>query len=727
VHRLGCSSARPYTEAAMTPLRAWLALALLSGCNASLTLNKAALGSNPVAKVIVLLEDMTEQIEADGKAEEDAFKKMVCWCTESKKDKTLAIEEAKARITNLENEIEQGVATIARLGPEIDSLKKEAEKNDEAMKGAIAIREKQVKQYAQESKDLKDSISALKSAVAVMKKNEGTKEKKSEFIQMQAASFLQVSAASRMKAGLKKALAQHPRLLEQVLNSMGKGTDLLQAASEGSYEPSGEVLGMLTAMLDSFTANLEKIEKEEAANKESFEKLESAKGEEIGGGASQTQTKIKEKAAAEEKLAHDKKDLQQTKDTMEADQKYLAQVNIACANVDEEWDNRQKTRREEVKAVAQAIKILSAQGKPSFLQISSSKSSVQQQKAASKLAAAGSKFQSSELSLLALRARADGLAEVKAAVEKMIADLKKKKEAERTTRDKCVADLNENKLNTQKAEQEVEDVEIQLAATKEKMEKATAEKEEIEAEVKKMEKELMKAAADREAENKAFQTSVKDQRDAQEMLKAALKVLSGYYSGDEEEEEDKSFLQLEQDAEPEENKDEEKKEEKKEEKEEKVKLDKPDGFSDYKKSSASKGVLGMLELIIKGAEESEAEAIKDENDSQKEYEKIVKSTSENIEAKNKEVKEKKGVMSKAEGEISDSKTELANAVKALANFKTEAGTLASKCTFLIKNYEGRQEAISDEVGALIEAKGIMGGLSAPGGDEKEEKKEEKED
>jgi len=67
-------------------------------------------------------------------------------------------------------------------------------------------------------------------------------------------------------------------------------------------------------------------------------------------------------------------------------------------------------------------------------------------------------------------------------------------------------------------------VTILLETLTQKIKKTQAEKAELESEIENMNKEMAKAAQDREAQNKAFQLSVNDQRETQKLLKAARQI-----------------------------------------------------------------------------------------------------------------------------------------------------------------------------------------------------------
>merc|ERR1719160_1907976 len=122
-----------------------------------------------------------------------------------------------------------------------------------------------------------------------------------------------------------------------------------QAPSAGSYAPaSGQILGVLKQMLETFESNLSQTQKDELQGSEDYENLKSTKETEIGAGSDQIETKTQELATTDEKNAQAKTDLEDTEATLEADKKFLASVRKSCAAMDAEWEARQKTRTEEM-------------------------------------------------------------------------------------------------------------------------------------------------------------------------------------------------------------------------------------------------------------------------------------------------------------------------------------------------------------------------------------------
>merc|ERR1719265_2776154 len=120
-----------------------------------------------------------------------------------------------------------------------------------------------------------------------------------------------------------------------------------------------------------------------------------------------------------------------------------------------------------------------------------------------------------------------------------------------------------------------------------------------------MQLQMKRAGEDREKQNKEFQTTVADQRATQKLLAAALNILKGFY--------EKAALVQERAA-------------------TKVSTNQapPPGFKSYEKNESSGGVMGMMQGIIDDAKAMEAEAIRAEEESQKDYEDFVKDTNKYV-------------------------------------------------------------------------------------------------
>merc|ERR1719443_499903 len=162
---------------------------------------------------------------------------------------------------------------------------------------------------------------------------------------------------------LEHEIQKHADLLHGVLTHTQEkkiAAFVQQAPSAGSYAPqSGQILGILKQMLETFESNLSQTQKDELQGSADYENLKASKESEIGAGQDQIETKTQELATTDEKNAQAKTDLEDTEASLAADQKFLENLRAQCSAMDAEWEARSKTRAEEMEAVAKALEILS--------------------------------------------------------------------------------------------------------------------------------------------------------------------------------------------------------------------------------------------------------------------------------------------------------------------------------------------------------------------------------
>merc|ERR1712183_641076 len=306
-----------------------------------------------------------------------------------------------------------------------------------------------------------------------------------------------------------------------------------------SYAPqSGEIFGILRQMKETFESNLSASQKEEMANQKAYEELKAAKEEEIAAGQEQIDTKTQELADTDEKNAQAKEDVEDTKNTLSADEQFLMMLKEKCSMTDAEWEERQKTRQLEMEAVSKALAVLSTDDahdlftktfNPSLLQKENAMHSERRNQASKLLSSVAKKLQNPRLAALAVRVRLDAFTRVKKAIDDMVAQLLKEKEDEIKHKDFCVDEFNTNELQTEKKEREKKDLTAKIEDLEQTIKQLTEAIDQLKAEVAEMQVQLKRAGEDREKENKEFQMTVADQRATQKLLTAALSILKGFY------------------------------------------------------------------------------------------------------------------------------------------------------------------------------------------------------
>jgi len=659
----------------------------------SLSLDLTNSKNRPVSKVITLLKDMLKQLQSEAEEDEAIYDKMACWCETNDKEKTKAIEDAETTIAQLTTSIEELTAGSARLNTEIKNLEKEVAANQASLDQATQIRQKQLAEFNGEEKDLLESVSALKAAITVLSKHHS-----SSLVQMPRAHLLGVATT------LSHELQKHAGLLQGVLSSKDRRVvnAFVQAPEDyfdatptfkQSYAPqSGEIFGILKQMKETFEGDLSAAQKEELANQEAYEQLKAAKEEEIAAGQAQIDTKTQELSSTDEKLAQSKQDIADTRAALSADEQFLMMLKEKCQMTDKEWEERQKTRQDEMKAVSEALSVLSSDDShdlftrtfnPALLQEDSAEHSSRRTQASKLLSSVASKFSNPRLASLAVQVRLDAFTRVKKAIDDMIAQLQKEKADEIKHKDFCVDELNTNQLQTERKDREKQDLVAKIEDLEMTIEQLAKAIEGLKGEIAEMQVQLKRAGEDREKQNKEFQTTVADQRETQKLLQEALKILGQFYK----KEQKAALVQKQEPAGP----------------------PPPAGFETYEKSAASGGVLGLIQQIINDAKAMEAETIRAEEDAQKAYEDFVKETNASIEKKNTEIVNKSQAKAKAEVDnvrAKEAKESTMVELEQLANYNAE---LHQSCDFVTKNFEIRQTARDEEIEALKQAKAILSG------------------
>merc|ERR1719446_907280 len=581
----------------------------------SLTFDAEAAKNRPVTKVVNLLKDMLKQLEKEAEEDEEIYDELACWCATNEKEKTKSVGEAEAHIKDLTTSIEDLTAATSRLGTEIKNLEKEVAENQHALDQATAIRQKELAEFVQEEKDLLQSIDGLASAIKVLSKHNS-------------ASFLQVDIQGAVST-IQYQVAKNSKYLEGVITptERKKISSFIQEAASAKYAPqSGEIFGILEQMKESFESNLAELQKEEAANVKAFQELKAAKEEEISAGQDQIDAKTQENADADEKLAQNKEDLEDTKKTLAEDEAFLAMLKEKCSTTDAEWEERTKTRQLEMEACSKALAVLSSDEahdlftktfNPAFVQ--TSEHSERQSAAAKYLKEVALKVDSPRLAAIAMKVKLDAFVRVKKAIDDMVTKLVAEKQDEIKHKDWCVDEFNTNQVQTERKEAEKQDLLALIEDLQLQIKTLTGEIDTLKSEIAELNLNMKRGGEDREKENKEFQLVVADQRASQKLLTAALDVLKGFY--------EKAAALVQEGQAP------------------------PPGFNEYKKNENSGGVMGMIQTIINDAKSMEAEVIRAEEDAQKAYEDFVKDSNASIQEKTKSMTNKIEERAKAEEDL----------------------------------------------------------------------------
>jgi len=723
------------------------------------SMSGSAADDRPIAQVLKLLHEMQKRVEAE--ADEDAvvYGKMHCWCETNDREKTAAIKSAEQRVSELALSIEAGSALATQLGTEIASLKADIEAANHALKTASALREKEHEAFQAEDADHQDALAALSEAIAVLEKVQLLQHGAVRQVPLVATR----SAEEQSLAQVRRIVARAPALrggswsawspvgglyrsvmqkdLWAVLGafpgSVG-ATGLLEqptgaAAGATSYKAqSSSVLGMLKEMKAQFERDSATAREAERLLDVAYQKLRVAKEAEVRTSSTSVEEKSARFADTNQKVAQAKQDIDDTRGSLSADDKFLMDLKKRCTSAKDEYGVREVTRREEIAAISEAIHILSQDDARdffsrtiSFIQVRGGRSTsamtansrarrarVAQMllaKAASRGKRAHSQSGGRNLAELAISVQLDDFTKVKEVMDKMVVVLKKQQKDEYERSETCKANLSTNENMARAKDSDKKDLEADIAGHEGTLHALDQDLAELHKEVDSIRVSLQSATEQRKEENHEFQEVVANQRATVSILKKALQRLQQFYyeaalaqkapGTTKSLQTRNSFLAVRSSA----------RQHREEIREEPAPA--PAAGKAYAASGGAAGVMQMLAKIIQDAESMDHEAVAAEAASQAGYEQLVQNTNGMLAAAESAIAEKTVVRSQVEADRLMVGGALTSTSAELDSLAEQAIALHLQCDYLLKSFDIRQQARQDELDAIAGAKAILSGAS----------------
>jgi len=709
--------------------------ALLWACTLSVATATTTRGhalASPVAKVVKLLEDMQTDLKAEADKDEENYDKMMCWCATNEKDKTKSIDDAGLAITSLTAEIETRTAKDDQLGKEITKHEASAKSLLEQLDSQAAQRDKEGKANQAKIIDLTKNIMALSGAVTVLKKHQALffPQIKVEFLQRQLQSIqtakgpaedkfsewmdthdygkLSKEDAARVEhyeAGVRKHDA-HEKLYDGYtyaeMQTLMKAKKVMRAFAQTDISApdyanqSGEIFGILTTMMEQMKEDLKELEASEATAKTDYGAMVEELKSQLAAEEENAKRKTAEKVDNGRALSAAKTDLEDNEKTLEADTAFLKNVKETCGTFDKAWEERRKTRAEEILAVSEAIQILTeddavdtakaALGNDGFfLQMKSVRSHTSVRTLAAKaLQKVASKTHNPALVQLSAAVQLDGFEQVKKAINEMIADLKQEQADEVKHKDFCNTEFQANEMENISKAQDKKDLIAHIGILEDKNETLTTTKATTEDELAQLKVEIQQANIERVDNNKEFQQTMADQKATRKILGKALDRLQQFYA-------DKALIQKKSHT---------------------LHLKKqapPVQVTEYKKSGGAAGVTVMLENLITETKQLEAEAVEGEKEAQAGYEQFMTESNALMVAKMESIVNLGKELAGTEEDLIQADVDLKNTEDDMEEIAATVADLHSACDFVLKNFGLRQKARGEEIEGLQQALGILSG------------------
>mmetsp|Transcript_147550 Transcript_147550/g.260166 ORF Transcript_147550/g.260166 Transcript_147550/m.260166 type:complete len:670 (-) Transcript_147550:57-2066(-) len=629
----------------------------------------------PLQKVVEMLEGMLGKAKASMAEEQVEFSKFSTWCAESNAASEKSIAQSAASIDDLSAQVAKAESDAAVLAEEIASTEATITADKAEAAELTAVRNKENGIYLATHADFSESIDALTRAIQVLKAREADIPQKK--------ALLQVQSLPRLPSHAKKALAAFLAL---------KSSGQEDAPEANAYEfQSTDIVTMLEKLKVQFIDQLNALEKEEMSAKHNFEMLIQQLTDDIGTDTATAEKKTGEKAGKLEAAAEGTADKKETEKAKAAEEEALSDRTAECAAKKDEVTSNQKVRADEIKAIEGAIEILSSDAVkgnaetylPKLLQLKKKATMLTQLRSSSReapgqasrqkvvvyLQAAAKKLDSRYLQVIAAHTAADPFKKVKGMIKDLIVKLMEEANAEADQHAYCQTELATNKMTREDKTAEVDSLTAKIEAETALIEELTSDIALLSAGVAELQSQQAEATKIRGEEKATNTQTIADAKEAQAAVQSAVSVLQDFYGK-------AAAAAMLQES----------------------------GKKPYTGlTSASTGVMGMLEVIMSDFVRLETSTSSEEEAAVTEYEKMMDETNEDLAVKETEIKHKSDKKSSAEETLRTLTKERsltqAELDKALAYY----AELKESCLDTKLSYETRKVSREEEIASLKEA------------------------
>jgi predicted nucleic acid-binding Zn-ribbon protein len=665
----------------------------------------------PMEKVITLLKDLSAKVTAEGAKDAAQYDKFACFCKEQADEKLYSIEKSEAKIADLSAEIKELDTAIAKLNSDISKLSKKISSLEGEIKDKTEVRDKQYAAYKVKAKDMNEAIDACGAAIDALKDSKSSmKGAKVDLVQV--------------TSGLVKAVKQQP-LLADAASKVAMFSQLSATGAPKFQYQSNDIIATLEDLLATFKSMKKELDIAEHDENSAFERnklglLNEKKFAE--------QDRAEKEAIVEgktEKLEAAKSDRDEEDKDKTSDDAFMKELTNECEEKAQLFDARSSTRADELKALNDATTELEKGAVPNFgsnkklvgltqkavkpeQKVSATAASfvqIQQvqhqhsdkeamlQRVRSFIAGVAEKSHSRVLSALSVKVivAEDHFVKVRTLIKDLIAKLKADANSEATQKGVCDTGMR-------KAISDRDEASAKIEVANAKITTATSTKNSLEDEIKTLEgeiadekKALLEATELRNDDKAENAKNVGMSDEGVESVKLALSILQDFYNK-------AALAQTGKYTPPNADRD-----------GNTVGDLAPETFdSKYKGSQAeSKGIVGILEVILSDFERTNKQAEKDETESKKAFEKLEDDANARIKKKDTRIQKAEGELADAKGEILDQEQALSDGQDLLQNGLEALEGLEAMCVKGEETYEERKKKREDEINALKEAMTIL--------------------
>jgi len=349
-------------------------------------------GDKTITKVVKLLQGMLDKSKEDGENDHEVNAAFKCYCDTNTDEKTEAIQTATEDIARMESFLADRRAMNTKLSQEIAQLRKDLDDNESARDEATTIRDKEHTDFIAEEADMVTAIAQMDRAIQALQavgadqtQSSGADNEQLSAVDATAAAKAHLEDLARQDAttraeqhlagSLLAKKGKHDKKinvedLDETLKAALRSASLFLKPGQkaelkafiqapGNYNAqSGEIVGVLKTMNDTFASNLDNARTEETKTQTDYEGFIAVKTAEHMDMTSTYEAKKVELGNNENDIATTQSELDTTVGIKNDDETFLGELTDRCAVKATEFAKRKMLRVNEEAAIAQAIAIL---------------------------------------------------------------------------------------------------------------------------------------------------------------------------------------------------------------------------------------------------------------------------------------------------------------------------------------------------------------------------------
>jgi chromosome segregation ATPase len=512
--------------------------------------------SNPLGKVIALMDSLAAKITSEGEVEAKAFKEYVEWCDDAASNLHYEIKTGSEKQEELEAAIAKAAAGIEACTAKIEELSASISADDKELAEATAVRTKEVEVFEASEKELVDVIDTLDRAVGILQKE--MSQNPASLAQVDTSNLNNMVKSLGAVIDAASFTSQDQKNLVALVQSQQGGEsddEELGAPAAAVYKThSSSIFDVLENLKEKAEGQLADLRKAESTTKHNFNMLKQSLEDQMEADNKDMDEEKSLKAATEESKAVAEGDLAETVKDLGEDKKSLETASTTCMSVAADHEATVKSRTEELTAIATAKKILGettsgAESQSySLLQASSQTRSRLQTRAdlanaevvglVKKLA---KEHHSAALAQLASRIGAvirygaaggeDPFSKVKELITSMITKLESEAKSEATEKAYCDEELAKTEAKKSELEGDISKLASKIESAAAKSASLKEDVKELQAQLATLSKEQAEMDKIRAEEKSAFDTAKAELELGVEGVQKALGVLKDYYQG----------------------------------------------------------------------------------------------------------------------------------------------------------------------------------------------------